>query len=228
MAELDRSVFENIHERDRFATDFDAAYPVGWSWTVLEDRVVAPTITLGYPVDLDRGILELASADSGWSIHTVGSARWFPTFTFGEEVDETNAIERIEAAAPGTIPEGALVEAIVAELRLVAQPEDGDDVPDNVSQDEGERIGGGWATCARFGSASVAFHPEWDKSLLSQLVAHPVASFAIPEGFGNMHADGHGSSVVAVPFWADSRNLYALLHELGIWDPSVLDRDEED
>lgn len=142
MAELDRSVFDNVAERDRLATDFDAAYPVGLSWTLLEDRVVSPTITLGCPADLDRGILGLASADSEWSLSTIGSARWFPTFRFSDEIDETEANERIEAAVPGTIPTGAIVEAIIAELRLVALPDNGDDLPDDqVSQDEGERIG---------------------------------------------------------------------------------------
>jgi len=115
-----RSVFENIAERDRFAHDFDAAYLVGWNWTVRDDRVVGPIITLGYPADLDRGILGLASADSDWSIHAVGPARWFPTFAFGDDVEEAEAVERIVEAPPGTIPSGATVEAVVAEIRLAA------------------------------------------------------------------------------------------------------------
>lgn len=65
VAEFDSSTFENIAERDRFAADFDAAYPVGLSWALHDDRVIGPMVTVGFPEAMDRGVLGLAAADSG-------------------------------------------------------------------------------------------------------------------------------------------------------------------
>jgi hypothetical protein len=78
VAEFDSSTFENIAERDRLAANFDAAYPVGLSWAVHDDRVIGPIITVGFPDGMNRGVVALAAADSGWSVYAVGPAAWFP------------------------------------------------------------------------------------------------------------------------------------------------------
>lgn len=125
-------------------------------------------------------------------------------------------MRRMEAAG-GRIPDGATVEALIANLRLVALPGNGDD-RDTADID----TAGGWAAEAQFGSVDVAFHPVWDARLLSQLVVQPACSLAVPEGVaGPADPKWKATPMELVQFWADGPNLLSLLRESGAWDPSV-------
>jgi hypothetical protein len=133
-------------------------------------------------------------------------------------------MRRIEGAAGG-IPDDATVEALVANLRLVAVPDDGDGDGDGDEDDtDGADSAEGWAAQARFGSLDVVFHPVWDARLLSQLVVQPACAFAVPEGVaGPTDPKWKATPMELVRFWADGPNLLSLLRHIGAWDPSVAD-----
>jgi hypothetical protein len=195
MEPFDTEEFADVAERERVAGAHGAAFPAGLMWTVHGVSLTVPTLVVGFPPDVDPGLLPLLD-DPAVEVDAFGPVRWGTVYEFGEDV----AAELADGAALDPDDDRVQATGLIATLRLVALSDfdEDDEAATHVSR-----------------QTLLHFDLERDASLLATLVTRGWLGLTLPQ----LRDPDDNLALVQVD--TDSLELHDLLRSLGRWDPSL-------